>query len=268
MAEDIGNLLKTKIPSLSEVADIQEALRLYHYGAPSGVGVDDYDTNNSVPSNLKPNSIAGHLQALDNRISGFQSGIQPSVYSSKGSLLTSRGVGPLFLLEIDSSNEDGQVLTLSASSTGGFNWQTPQVTPANTINMSNKTFLASFISAGGLGFKGSGSFVTTLIVQSPTENRTITIPNATTTLVGTDTLQTLTNKTIDLESSSNTITGTLAIENGGTNAATDANARANLKIFNTTTGSFSGKIYVVDPTLAGAGGINLPNPQAGDLWFW
>lgn len=268
MAEDIGNLWKTRIPSLSETADIQEALRLYHYGAPSGTGAEEYDVNNTAAVNLKTNSVAGWLQSLDNKINNFQSGITPSIYSSKGSILTSRGSGLLFLLERDSSNEDGQALTLDSSSTAGFRWQSPPVTQENEISLSNKTLVSSFFGSSGVGFKGTGSFVTTLIVQNPTANRTITLPDATTTLVGTNTTQTLTNKTIDLEPASNTITGTLAIENGGTNANTDANARANLKIFNNLSTSFSGKIYVVDPATAGTGGANIPNPQAGDLWFW
>jgi hypothetical protein len=58
-------------------------------------------------------------------------------------------------------------------------------------------------------FEGAtpNAFETTLTVVDPTADRTVTIPDATTTLVGTDTTQTLTNKTL----TSPTITGTGAI---------------------------------------------------------
>jgi hypothetical protein len=36
MAEPIGNIYSTGIPSLDDTANIQEALRIYHYGRPSG----------------------------------------------------------------------------------------------------------------------------------------------------------------------------------------------------------------------------------------
>jgi hypothetical protein len=52
------------------------------------------------------------------------------------------------------------------------------------------------------------AFETELVVAEPTADRTVTIPDATTTLVGRDTTDTLTNKTINL--SSNTLSGTLA----------------------------------------------------------
>lgn len=55
-------LFNTKIPALSDAADIQAALRLYHYG--------DYDYNgaNTNISLLENPSIANHLQTLSNRI--------------------------------------------------------------------------------------------------------------------------------------------------------------------------------------------------------
>ena len=61
-----------------------------------------------------------------------------------------------------------------------------------------------------LKFEGSTSndFETTLTVSNPTADRIVTIQNATHTLVGRDTTDTLTNKSIDLDS--NTISGSLA----------------------------------------------------------
>ena len=52
------------------------------------------------------------------------------------------------------------------------------------------------------------TYQTTLSATQPTANRTITFPDATTTVVGTDTTNTLTNKSISL--GSNTVTATLA----------------------------------------------------------
>jgi hypothetical protein len=55
-------LFNTKIPALSDAADIQAALRLYHYGS------YDYDGSNTNTSSLENPSVARHLQTLSNRI--------------------------------------------------------------------------------------------------------------------------------------------------------------------------------------------------------
>ena len=67
------------------------------------------------------------------------------------------------------------------------------------------------------------AFETTLSAGDPTADRTVTLPNATTTLVGTDVSQTLTNKTINGTNNTITnvslttgVTGTLPVANGGT----------------------------------------------------
>jgi hypothetical protein len=98
------------------------------------------------------------------------------------------------------------------------------------------------------------------------------MPAPTTTLVGRDTVDTLTNKSIAVGQ----LTGTLTIASGGTGATTAANARANLEIFNAqvaVTGGndrtqYSGKIYVADPAIVGSSGANLDGAAIGDLWFW
>ena len=80
----------------------------------------------------------------------------------------------------------------------------------------------------GIRFRSSSSAASaiTLLDAVSTAGRVVTLPDATTTLVGRDTTDTLTNKTIAF--SSNTFSGTLAIANGGTNASTAALAIENL----------------------------------------
>lgn len=61
-SENIGNLFKTQIPGFDDAADIQAALKLYHYGSTS------YNSASDDPSGLIPNSIAGHFQEITNRL--------------------------------------------------------------------------------------------------------------------------------------------------------------------------------------------------------
>jgi hypothetical protein len=149
-------------------------------------------------------------------------------------------------------------------------WKVPDVTLTNSVTLSNKVLLNASIADSGISFAApvGNSFTVTLLTVTPTANRTITLPDATTTLVGTDTQQTLTNKSI----SANQITGQLSIQNGGTGADEPAVARGNLEIFNgqqeATRTPYSGKIFVADPTLVGPNGETLQGANQGDLWFW
>ena len=75
--------------------------------------------------------------------------------------------------------------------------------------LTNKTLDAALVT-NGLFFEGAtaDNFETLLTVVDPTADRTVTIPDATTTMVGTDVTQTLTNKSISL--ANNTLTATSA----------------------------------------------------------
>ena len=97
----------------------------------------------------------------------------------------------------------------------------------------------------GIRFRSSGSAASavTLLDAVSTAGRVVTLPDATTTLVGRDTTDTLTNKTIAF--GSNTFSGSLAIANGGTGQTT-ANAAFNA-LAPSQTGN-SGKYLTTDGT--------------------
>jgi hypothetical protein len=62
-SQDIGKLFKTQIPGLEDAANIQEALRIYHYGA-------NFDPQDDAA--ILPNSIAGHLRTLTEQLDDLE----------------------------------------------------------------------------------------------------------------------------------------------------------------------------------------------------
>lgn len=289
MPTPIGELFKTNMPDLTGIADIQEALRIYHYGVPVGPNVpgESYNPNNTDPQNLEEFSVAGHLQTLTERINNFSAGLTSDAWTDKGVLITANAPGSPVKIDPGAA---GQVLTVNPSTFTGLEWRTLDITADNTITLLNKTLSLASVAQPGLKFLGNvglgNEFFTYLTAVEPTANRTIFLPNIDTTLIGAETPDTLTNKTISL--SNNTISGTVSqfnsalsdasflttlnavtIAQGGTGATTVANAKINLDIFrNTSSAAFSGKVYVADPATVGATGAGITGAAAGDLWFW
>jgi hypothetical protein len=73
-SENIGSVYPTKIPGLDEAADIQAAFKLYHYGTSATV---------STEADIVPNSVVGHIKALDTRIDVIESdGLGSAVLAS------------------------------------------------------------------------------------------------------------------------------------------------------------------------------------------
>jgi hypothetical protein len=73
MSEDIGTIYKTQIPGYEESADIQAALKLYHYGT---------ETVPTLESQIIANSVAGHIKALDTRLDAVETTGFGSIYSA------------------------------------------------------------------------------------------------------------------------------------------------------------------------------------------
>ena len=117
--------------------------------------------------------------------------------------------------------------------------------------------------ASPLVFEGStdDAYETTLTFTDPTADRTITLPNATDTLVGKATTDTFTNKTIDL--GSNTLTGSLAEFNSalqsvsfvsltGTETLTNKTLTSPTIAGGTFSGSFTGTQNLTGLVMSGA----------------
>ncbi len=195
--EEIGELLTTAIPSLANSADIQEALRIYHYGSES------YDPANTSTAALVPDSIAYRLFDLQEQITAVEGGgISESIFTAKGQLISSDAATSALVLSAGSNN---QFLIVNSATATGLQWSNNLVSPVVTGLTLNDSSIV---------FEGSSAdeFETTLTVVNPTADRTITLPNTSGNVVIDTASQTLTNKTLTSPViSSITNTGTLTL---------------------------------------------------------
>lgn len=129
--EDIGVYVPTKIPTLGSDADIQTALRIYHYGS------EDFSFN--TPNIAPPeNSIAWRLADLDERIGSVEgaSGIDAGTINAKGDLIVGTANNTYDRLGIGTN---GYVLTADSATTTGLSWKLPDVSLNNSVTLTNKT---------------------------------------------------------------------------------------------------------------------------------
>jgi hypothetical protein len=118
------------------------------------------------------------------------------------------------LAEFNSALQSDSFLTLTGSETATNKTLTSPTINAGTLSgaFTGTADLTGTVLSGAspLVFEGStaDAYETTLAITDPTADRTITVPNATDTLVGRATTDTLTNKSVDL--ANNTLTGSLS----------------------------------------------------------
>ena len=169
-AESIGTLVPTKIPGYSDAADIQAALRVYHYGSYT------FDTAESNAANLVSPSIAYTINDLQSQIDGI-SGLSPELYTAKGSLLSASAASTVSLLTVGAN---GTVLTANSGTATGLEWSTPSVTATNTVTLTGKTLTAPVISLATNAQTASYSLVLSdaskIVEVSVGSANTLTIP--------------------------------------------------------------------------------------------
>ena len=165
------------------------------------------------------------------------------------------------------------------------------VLPDTTDTLTNKTFTSPTINGGtfsgsftgtmditGTVLSGASPFVfegatddayeTTLAITDPTADRTLTMPNATDTMIGKATTDTLTNKSIDL--TDNTVTGTFAEFNTAVSDETLVGIAATQTLTNKTltdpilspTATTGGKIEFLEGTNNGTNKATLIGPAS------
>lgn len=154
---------------------------------------------------------------------------------------------------------------------------------ANTPGIYDTSYMRNASTASkrlGFDLSGATSSTTTTLTVSQTSNRTITLPDATTTLVGTDTTQTLTNKSIVATQLTGTLqagqfpvlTGDITTSAGSLSTALASNAVSNAK-FRQSSGlslvgnSGSSTANVADITASTANQVLVVN-GAGNALTW
>ena len=212
--ESIGALYPTKIPGYADAADIQAALRAYHYGSYA------YNTANTSPASLEAGSIAKFLYDIETDIAALEA--RPS---SGGNAQNSQPVPADFspadipdgYIWVDSNGSVGglptgatAVFTNSAPTTS-LTTGTVWVDKDATTITANPFIPQALINAKGDLIAGSANDTATILAIG-TDGYVLAASSATTSgLVWTDTAastQTLTNKSISL--ATNTVTSTLA----------------------------------------------------------
>jgi hypothetical protein len=126
--ESIGTLVPTKIPGLADPADIQVALRTYHYGA------DNFNTAETNKANLINPSIAYTINSLQDQITAIDTSgsLQASSFNAKGDLLSASANDALSVVTVGAN---GTVLTANSATASGLSWAAPAA--ADTLTTSS-----------------------------------------------------------------------------------------------------------------------------------
>jgi phage-related tail fiber protein len=112
--ESIGVLVPTVIPGYADAADIQAALRAYHYGSYS------YDPANTSPAGLINPSIAYTINDIQSQVTtNNNNAVQKSLFTAKGDLLSSSASNTPLIL---ASGSNSQYLRVNTATSTGLEW--------------------------------------------------------------------------------------------------------------------------------------------------
>lgn len=148
----IGDLIPTKIPGYSDDADIQAALRLYHYGSYT------YSPSNTSPANLVSPSIAKTIYDIEQDISTLDVGsIKNTIFTAKGQILTATASNSPTVLTVGTNN---QFLIANNATASGLQWTNTLTAPTiSTPTISGGTFTSPQINLGAPNAQTGTTFI-------------------------------------------------------------------------------------------------------------
>ena len=135
--ESIGNLVPTKIPGYTDAADIQAALRAYHYGSYT------FDTAETNKANLINPSIAYTISDLQDQIDNvdLSASVSKTDFNAKGDILSASANDTPLIISVGAN---GRVLSANSSTATGLEWTNSLssltiATPTLTLATSSST---------------------------------------------------------------------------------------------------------------------------------
>lgn len=134
--ENIGELINTKIPGYADDADIQAALRTYHYGTDDPTAETETDIT-QIPADSvarRLHDLREDLDALDVVVDGK---IGESSFNAKGDLLVGTANDAYQVL---TSGANGKTLVVNTGTATGLEWQD---FPSSFTNLSAATLSVS-----------------------------------------------------------------------------------------------------------------------------
>lgn len=153
MTDNIGALVNTMIPSLTDDADIMAAFRMYHYGS------DTYNPNNTDEAEVPANSVAGRLLSLAPKANATFSGTT-TVPTLSCTTATIDSLGISTAITTDLNLASGKVFKINGTTvlsssqilgkTIGQNTSSSIVTLDATQTLTNKTINGSQLVAASV----------------------------------------------------------------------------------------------------------------------
>jgi hypothetical protein len=142
-----------KIPSLTDTANIQEAMMLFHYG------IDNYDGTGEPAAA----SVFGNLRDFDERIAELEASEIVALAGTVNQITASGSVGAVTVSLPSTIVTPGSLTTTTTLSVGGSASFTGQVSMANNLFVTNSAdidlnLIVGSGSANYLNVSGSGSF--------------------------------------------------------------------------------------------------------------
>lgn len=135
MSQPVGFQYKSRIPTLSDDADIVEALKVYHYG------VDDYSTQ-PIPND----SIEGNFRTLNTAVTALQSAVSGlgTTYVEQTSLTAS----PNVIIGQSTTTVPLTIRSISSQTSPLQQWQNSSSVNVGSIGTGGNLNIAGYITVG------------------------------------------------------------------------------------------------------------------------